>query len=364
MSNLMQIDKARQLGLNKKRLDLFFYTMYERQQIWYKRFILNLPQGQWTTDEYYQKYRFTNVYRELDRASQFLIKNIILNTDCWHKYKSDDSNNLNLIWKVLFFRTLNNPRIFESVDVIDDYGKYNSDKFYAYLKNNVIANNIPIQHGAFLQYSRKELTDESGKLIQFENNSEYFAKFVLKKLHDKIKDLYNKLKESFNAKDQEESAYSFIRWMSKNIWGAGKFMAHEFFQDLCYIKEYASINIMSYDANSATNAGPGSTGGAKYIFNNVKYAADVIDAIKFIKEISEECLNDIQKERFKDSDGFYYIAWNKDQHKYVRTTFNFTLNQIEMWLCEYYKYVKYIDSDGYAKMRKYNDIKSSNELLY
>ena len=86
--------------------------------------------------------------------------------------------------------------------------------------------------------------------------------------------------------------------------------------------------------------------------------------LNVLKEISEECLNDIQKERFKDSDGFYYIAWDKDQHKYVRTTFNFTLNQIEMWLCEYYKYVKYIDSDGHAKMRKYNDIKSPNELLY
>ena len=51
----MQNEKAKQLGLNKKRLDLFFYTMYERQQIWYKRFVLNLPQDQWTTDEYYQK---------------------------------------------------------------------------------------------------------------------------------------------------------------------------------------------------------------------------------------------------------------------------------------------------------------------
>lgn len=364
MSDLIQSDKAKQLGLDKKRLDLFFYTMYERQQIWYKRFVLNLSQDQWTNDEYYQKYRFTNVYRELDRASQFLIKNIILNTDCWRKYESDYENNLNLIWKTLFFRILNNPRLFESVDVIDDYGKYDPDKFYIYLKNNIIAKDIPISHGAFLQASKKEIIDENGKLIKFENRGEYFAKFVLTSLHDNIKDLYEKLKESFNAKDQEKSAYNFIQWMCKNIRGVGDFTKYELFVDLCYIKEYAGVNIMSYDANSATNAGPGSTGGAKYIFSNIKGEADVLDAIKFIKDISEEYLNEMQKERFKDSDGFYYVAWDKTQNKYVRTTFNFTLNQIEMWLCEYYKYVKYIDSGGRARMRRYDDIKVSKELLY
>lgn len=58
----------------------FFTTMYERQLIWYKRFILKLPRDQWTSDIIFNKYRFTNVYRELDRASQWLLYNIILNT--------------------------------------------------------------------------------------------------------------------------------------------------------------------------------------------------------------------------------------------------------------------------------------------
>lgn len=343
---------------NEDKLKLFFYTMYERQQIWYKRFILQLPQEKWTNNEYYSKYRFTNVYRELDRASQYLLKYIILNKDSWHKYDNKDGNYINLIWKILFFRMINNPRVLTSVDVIADFDKYNPDEFYSYLKENVIDRDIPFAHGAFCQWSKHEI-DENGNKLKFDNMPEFFAKYLLARLHLHIKDIYQWMKDSFS---NETTADNFIDYMYHTIDGCGRFIAHEFFQDLCYIKPYIGLNLMRYTVNDATNAGPGSSAGAKIIFNNVKTKKDVINAIKYLRDISEEGLKEIQKEQFADTDGFYFIEWDKDNNTYKHTGFNLTLNQIEMWLCEFKKYMNYMDSTG--RTRLYNNIKTNDDLVY
>lgn len=80
----------------------FFRTMFERQMIWKRRFIDHQPRP-WTEDPILRDYKFTNVYRELDRNSQWQIRNILL----------DDSLSLaNLVWKMMVFRYFNNPQYF------------------------------------------------------------------------------------------------------------------------------------------------------------------------------------------------------------------------------------------------------------
>ena len=54
-------------------LRLFFETMYERQLIWKRRFI-DKKERPWTDNKIFQESKFTNVYRELDRNSQWQIK--------------------------------------------------------------------------------------------------------------------------------------------------------------------------------------------------------------------------------------------------------------------------------------------------
>ena len=78
----------------------FFRTMFERQMIWKRRFLDQAPRP-WTEDPILRDYKFTNVYRELDRNSQWQIRNILL----------DDSLSLtDLVWKMMVFRYFNNPR--------------------------------------------------------------------------------------------------------------------------------------------------------------------------------------------------------------------------------------------------------------
>ena len=90
------------LEVYEPHLRLFFELMHERQLIWKRRFI-DKKERPWTENKIFQESKFTNVYRELDRNSQWQIKNILL----------DDKLNLkNLIWKLMVFRFFNNPETF------------------------------------------------------------------------------------------------------------------------------------------------------------------------------------------------------------------------------------------------------------
>ena len=132
--------------LNEGYLRLFFETLYERQLIWKKRFIDN-KERPWTDDEILRDNKFTNVYRELDRSSQWEIKNILM----------DKGLNLeNLVWKILVYRTFNNPQTFEAgIKVgyrngIPNYEDYDKQEFYCFIE--AVRKEIQIQMSKLFDY--------------------------------------------------------------------------------------------------------------------------------------------------------------------------------------------------------------------
>lgn len=56
--------------------DKFWQYIYERQAIWFRRFI-DLKPPVWTLDPVLQKYSFTNAYRELDRGTVFYVEKLM-----------------------------------------------------------------------------------------------------------------------------------------------------------------------------------------------------------------------------------------------------------------------------------------------
>ena len=119
------------LSLFEPHLRLFFETMYERQLIWKRRFI-DKKERPWTNNKIFQESKFTNVYRELDRTSQWQIKHILL----------DDKLSLkNLIWKMMVFRFFNNPETFVKGmqemgwrNGIPDWKDYDEDDFASFIE--------------------------------------------------------------------------------------------------------------------------------------------------------------------------------------------------------------------------------------
>lgn len=80
----------------------FFLFVRCRHMIWRRRFVEKSPPP-WTDDPILAKYKFTNVYRELDRGTQYL----------WKSLDHVPKNLVALLFPVVVYRFVNNPKFFE-----------------------------------------------------------------------------------------------------------------------------------------------------------------------------------------------------------------------------------------------------------
>ena len=305
------------LSVYKPNLKLFFETMFERQKIWEKRFILNLP-APWTENEILANSKFTNVYRELDRNSQWQIKNII----------SDDSLSLtNLIWKILIFRMFNNPDTFEFAknkygwkNGIPDYNEYDEIEFQSMISEVRNAGLNPFTNAYLINsMAWKEV-----------NRDTCYTRKVVPTFH---KELKNIIKVCLTAKTPEEIISFF-----KTLPSVADFIAHEYYQDFTYIPKYSKYKFMKFDQNDFTNVGPGASVGIRLIFPNLR-GRNQIDGIYMLRDMAELELSKIGN--------FPYLQYDKENRKYYTDSeCNITLHQIEMWLCEFQKYWKMTIGEG------------------
>ena len=317
-------------------LDLFFRTMYERQMIWKRRFLEGKPRP-WTENAILANYKFTNVYRELDRSSQWQIRNILL----------DKSLSLtNLVWKLMVYRFFNNPETFtfepsEHRDLfnplsnaipasrwrngIPDYEQYDEDEFADFIQG--------IRDAGMNPYTNAYLINSMatpGKPRDY-----CYTRLVIPSLHKAIPRL---MKTVLGAKKPEE----IIRFL-KTIPSVADFIAHEFYQDFTYIPRYTDRRFMPFDQNDYTNVGPGASVGIRLIFPQLKGKAQK-EGIYKLRDMAQERLEAIGQEC---GEPFPYLYWDKDSQTYYATEkCNITLHQIEMWLCEFQKYWKMTIGEG------------------
>jgi hypothetical protein len=57
--------------------DAFWLFVKERQDVWHNRFVLGAHQRDWTTNPILSRVKFTNVYRMLDRNTQYVVEQIL-----------------------------------------------------------------------------------------------------------------------------------------------------------------------------------------------------------------------------------------------------------------------------------------------
>lgn len=320
---------SQELEICEDNLNLYFETMYERQKIWVKRFLYKKSQP-WTKNEIFKNSKFTNVYRELDRNSQWLIKNII----------TDETLELtDVVWKILFFRLFNKIETFSDKsnqwkNGIPNYNEFDKDIFYDYLQL--------LKENGINPYTSSHLISSKGK------RNIWFTQTVLPSLHQKIPEIIRTCKKGQSAKELID--------LLRSVPGIGGFMSHELYQDLCYVSMYTKRpKFMKFNQNDFTNVGPGSAIGIRLIFPNLK-GKDKINGIYKLNEMAETWY---KEHNIK----FPYIRWNKNKSKYVITKkCTLTLNQHEMWLCEFCKYWKM--QIGLGKQRsKFKENKDINEFL-
>ena len=99
--------------MEKAQIEHFFEFAYNRQLIYHKKEVVGLPPP-WTEDPILQKYKFCNVYRELDKGTRYLMDRVIRPTGL-----SDETRFFNIV----AYRFFNRPGTFEKLfpDLLDPH---------------------------------------------------------------------------------------------------------------------------------------------------------------------------------------------------------------------------------------------------
>lgn len=305
-----------EVDVDEQHLQTFFDVMKERQKIWVKRTLLKKA-APWTSNPILRDYKYTNVYRELDRASQFMIKHIL----------TQDEPIEEKLFKLLVFRFYNQPDSFrQNGGLIDlpSYENWDIRKTWAQtVAQRTRANPWHVAYMMNMAFAPK-LEKPWSRPGLYKDWA--YTHIVFDAIHKVIPGLVVVL-------DQAKKPEDIIECL-ETIPAVSTFQSHEFFIDFTYFSRYSEEGaIMRFDANDFTNVGPGASLGLRLIFPSMR-PADQKTGLYYLHELAENCLGE----------DFPYLVWNKDKkeyyvvHEYDRNLF--TLHQIEMWLCEYSKYWK------------------------
>ena len=305
----------------EENLKEFFRTMHERQEIWYKRFILK-HKSPWSQDFILANNKFTNVYRELDRASQWLIKNV---------YLDETLSDIDLVWKIICFRFFNQPDTFDVSQKVrvelPKWKDFDVKKMYEEVIQVRESGRNP-WHVAYMMnmaFLPKTFTPERGL---FKDHA--YINHLMVKVHKMIPGIVSSMKTTKTPEDTIK--------LLETLPAVSTFQSHEFFIDFCYINKYTNRTFFKFNENDFTNVGPGASLGIRLIFPNTP-PKDQKQRIYDLRDIAKQALTE---QSINSQSNFKYIAWDRRTNKYniLKENSTITLHQIEMWLCEFQKYWK------------------------
>lgn len=302
------------LDVEEYYMDLFFKTMIERQEIYHKKEILKQPYP-WTEDKIFREFKFTNVYRELDKNSRWEIENIVINNDL-----TDEDR----LFQILVFRAFNNPLFFEFIkeragDIwekgIPKYSDYHAKLFSMCIDKYRKQGKNP--------FTNSYVTNS--KYCPGQSRDWCFGNRVIPEYHQQTPQL---LKFIINSKTALECAQKL-----RELPSAGGFLAHEYYISLCYIGKYREESFFRWTEDDWTNVGPGASLGIRLIFPSLDTIKKQEQAIYWLRDISSSKLEELGGFRYP----YYYEK--------------LTLHQIEFFLCEFGKYWRMLVGEGKTRQK-------------
>lgn len=322
-------------SINWENLGHFKTFVIDRYMIHTKKDVENSP-APWTNNPVLKEFKFTNVRREHDKQTKYLIENVINNSELTLEDK---------IVNCFMFRAWNNW------DTLKDLGfPYSAKQLYKHsLKESVrplykklqIADpgrlwwsNAFIQGGVKMAWTYPEMDLKKVR----ENLIEAESCIDLRPFHigPWLKELG--IVERLLCSNNQKECYEII----KEIKGFSDFLAYQVFVDLTYIPEFP------FSENEFVVAGPGCKRGLDLIFKN-RDGMSYEECIFWLRDnINKNFLFDHPKvcsfeSRHIDSDDLFY-----DIPKYDR---KMNVMSIENCMCELSKYVKTVNGTGRPRNR-------------
>ena len=281
----------------------FYYWINERHRIWMKRFELKRKKP-WSDDPIFQKWKFTNVFRELDRGTIALRKM----TEWAGPFNSPIPADLllfNIVWYRLFnwIENASEVRFVEHPDILEERIRKRFVNGHRIFTNAHMTVGLAgeLKHNTMVRTARAIFQDRQ-KLVEFCRYKS--LKLIFEKLQDYI--------------------------------GIGRFIAYEMVSDFRW---YGSLLYDAEDIMSWVNIGPGCDRGLRRL--------GFPSNIDSIKELHHKAL-----EHFDIDTGLHAHYWIRDTPTEYPP---FELREIEHSLCEFDKYQRAKTGVGTPRM-KFNGI--------
>ena len=215
---------------NHENLWYFYEWLVERYKIHLKKDVEKMLPP-WTTDKVLLKYRFTNVRREHDRETKWLINNICLNSNLSYENK---------LLNIILFRLFNKSRTIEIIGLAD-FEKLNFDEILKKISEFRESNEKYVWFSnAFFTSGPKSV---SNKL--FGEGDVVLNVIKLVERYNKL-GIIDKIKLSGSQKEVYDNLLSLP--------GIGSFLAYQIFVDFSYLSEFP------FSENEFVVAGPGLRG--------------------------------------------------------------------------------------------------------
>jgi hypothetical protein len=274
-------------------LDQFWKFIYDRHLIWYKRFVLGL-EAPWTTDPILLEYKFTNVYRELDRGTVFLLDNIL-----------GHGSPIEQVWNIIIYRMFNRISTFEAIG-FQHLTPWKRKEMYDILRHRQDVEKQPLYTDAHMvcAYEHFPGDDKLDRMM-----------YIFGETFKKMKTLYGTITRAKSL----QHVWSDLTHTP----GIGPFLAYEMAVDI----SYASWNNLGED--EWVNAGPGCQRGLMKMFPGLKPQ----ECPWMIKVLRQAQVKEFERLNlpFKD------IAYLGRE---------LTLRNIEHCCCECFKYFKALEGSG------------------
>lgn len=235
-------------------LERFFKFIDERHRIWYRRFILKTPRP-WTTDPILQNYKFCNIYRELDRGTQYILE-VIKQTEDYPL----------MLAKTITYRIVNNLPAIEYAGGMPS-SVQEIPKFIAKLKEYKSKNGTLWFTAYRVLFPRLETDRDNFDRLER----------AMKEIYEGCQDNGHFIED---AKDLEEPQdfINYLNWYP----AVGNFVAYEIYCDLAVAKK------IPFTLDDYVNIGPGAINGLKLIYPDIlTYTkAELTQLIAVLRDIS------------------------------------------------------------------------------
>lgn len=303
-----KVIKNAQPTINEENLLHLYHFISRRYAIHLRKDVQGKP-APWTKDPVLQEFRFTNIRREHDKESKWLIKNISTNPTLSYEDKLLNS---------ILFRLYNKHQTSELIGMPIHFSEYKDwdPEQYRHLFEDALkadphrvfftgAFNTGGLKRALKWYLPKDTPDNS-----MEMRVMCFVKYLLNStMIDDIK----------AAKNQKEVFTTLSSCM-----GIGGFLGYQMFVDMTYIPEFP------FSENEFTVAGPGCRWGIDYLFED-KDKMTYEECIFWVRDNLERLFNEVLGKEWDCKK----IFWDLPEEDRC-----FNVMSLENCFCELSKYIR------------------------